>query len=76
MSARLAGTVRDGARDCGRARRGAAARAAGRIAEPPDPQDGQELTVLDRKENWLLVAGASRGQGWLKREQVAVLTGE
>jgi tetratricopeptide (TPR) repeat protein len=39
-------------------------------------QDGQELTVLDRKENWLLVAGASRGQGWLKREQVAVLPAE
>lgn len=34
--------------------------------------DGAELRVLDRKDNWLQVSdGGARNFGWLKREQVA-----
>jgi len=36
-------------------------------------QDGQELTVLDRKDDWLQVAGAARGTGWIRRGQVVLL---
>lgn len=36
-------------------------------------QDGQELTVLDRKDDWLQVAGAQRGVGWIRNSQVALL---
>lgn len=49
----------------------------GPLDESPSLQtlrDGQELVVLDEKDGWLQVAGASRGVGWLKRDQVATLS--
>ena len=36
-------------------------------------RDGQELAVLDTKNDWLQVAGAARGIGWIRRDQVATL---
>ena len=36
-------------------------------------QAGQELQVVDQKDNWFRVAGAARGAGWLRRDQVLVL---
>ncbi|HNQ90334.1 MAG TPA: tetratricopeptide repeat protein [Verrucomicrobiota bacterium] len=46
----------------------------GPLDESPSLQtlpDGQELTVLDEKDDWLQVSGASRGIGWLRRDRVA-----
>ena len=37
-------------------------------------QDGQELSVVDHKGNWLQVTGAARGRGWLRQDQVTLLT--
>ncbi len=37
-------------------------------------QDGQELSVVDRKGNWLQITGAARGRGWLRQDQVTLLT--
>jgi tetratricopeptide (TPR) repeat protein len=48
----------------------------GPLDESPSLQtlsDGQELAVLDQKNDWFQVAGASRGLGWLKTNQVALL---
>jgi tetratricopeptide (TPR) repeat protein len=48
----------------------------GPLDESPSLQtlrDGQELEVVDQKDRWLQVAGASRGAGWLKQDQVVVL---
>jgi tetratricopeptide (TPR) repeat protein len=48
----------------------------GPLEESPSLQtlhDGQELTVIDQKNEWLRLAGANRGVGWLKRDQVVVL---
>jgi tetratricopeptide (TPR) repeat protein len=48
----------------------------GPLDESPSLQtlrDGQELEVVDRKDRWLQVTGASRGTGWLKQDRVAVL---
>jgi len=48
----------------------------GPIDESPSLQtlpDGQELVVLDEKAGWFQVSGASRGVGWLKTNQVALL---
>jgi tetratricopeptide (TPR) repeat protein len=45
----------------------------GPLDESPSLQtlhDGQELQVRDEKDGWLLVTGAARGQGWLKRDHV------
>lgn len=36
-------------------------------------QDGQELVVLDRKDEWLQVSGASRGVGWVNTNDVVLL---
>ncbi len=36
--------------------------------------DGAELTVLDRKDNWLQVSAGDRRVGWLKQEQVVLAT--
>lgn len=36
-------------------------------------QDGAELRVLDRKDDWLQVKPGARRVGWLPREQVVVL---
>jgi tetratricopeptide (TPR) repeat protein len=47
----------------------------GPLDESPSLQtlpDGQELVVLDQKHDWFQVAGASRGIGWLKTNQVAL----
>jgi len=33
-------------------------------------QDGSEVRVLDRKENWLLITTDPQRMGWLRREQV------
>jgi len=35
--------------------------------------DGQELLALDQNEGWIQVSGASRGVGWVKRDQVLLL---
>jgi len=35
--------------------------------------DGAELRVLDRKENWLQVTDDNRRTGWLKRDEVKLL---
>ena len=35
--------------------------------------DGAELKVMDRKDNWLQVRAGDRRLGWLKQEQVTVL---
>jgi len=48
----------------------------GPLDESPSLQtlvDGQEVVVLDRKNDWFQVAGATRGIGWLKTNQVALL---
>lgn len=48
----------------------------GPLDESPSLQtlpDGQELVVLDQKSEWFQVAGASRGVGWLKTNQIALL---
>ncbi len=48
----------------------------GPLDESPSVQtlrDGQELRVLDRKDDWLQVSGASRGIGWIRRDQVILL---
>ena len=48
----------------------------GQLEESPSLQtlpDGQELVVLDQKDAWLQVAGASRGIGWLHRDRVALV---
>jgi tetratricopeptide (TPR) repeat protein len=48
----------------------------GPLEESPSLQtlhDGQELRALDEKDGWLLVTGAARGQGWIKRDQVLVV---
>lgn len=48
----------------------------GPLDESPSVQtlrDGQELSVLDRKEDWLQVSGAPRGIGWIRRDQVMLL---
>jgi uncharacterized protein YgiM (DUF1202 family) len=45
----------------------------GPLDESPSLQtlhDGQELQVRDEKDEWLLVTGAARGQGWIKRDHV------
>lgn len=36
--------------------------------------DGSEVTVLDAKDNWLMVRERSKRVGWLKRSQVFVLS--
>ncbi len=51
----------------------------GPLEESPKLQtlhDGQELQVLDRKDNWLQVGGAARGVGWLRRDAVVLLDGK
>jgi uncharacterized protein YgiM (DUF1202 family) len=35
--------------------------------------DGAELRVLDRKDDWLQVSDGTRRIGWLKRREVAAL---
>jgi len=48
----------------------------GPLDESPSLQtlrDGQELLVLDAKNDWLQVTGAARGIGWIKRDQVVPL---
>lgn len=35
--------------------------------------DGTELTVLDRKDDWLQVGGLSRGQGWVRTNDVTTI---
>lgn len=48
----------------------------GPLTESPSLQtlrDGQELVVLDQKDTWLQVAGASRGIGWIPSNHVALL---
>ncbi len=48
----------------------------GPLDESPSVQtlrDGQELEVLDSKDDWLQVSGAPRGIGWIRRNQVALL---
>jgi len=48
----------------------------GPLEESPSLQtlaDGQELVVLDQKSDWFQVVGASRGIGWLRTNQVALL---
>jgi len=35
--------------------------------------DGAELSVLDHKDNWLLVSAGNRQFGWLKRDAVVVM---
>ena len=48
----------------------------GPLDESPSLQtlrDGQELTVLDSKDDWLQAAGAARGIGWIKRDLVVPL---
>lgn len=35
--------------------------------------DGTELTVLDRKDDWLQVGGLQRGNGWLRAADVTVV---
>ncbi|MBK9138972.1 MAG: tetratricopeptide repeat protein [Verrucomicrobia bacterium] len=48
----------------------------GPLDESPSLQtlrDGQELRVRDEKDDWLLVSGATRGPGWIKRDQVLVI---
>jgi hypothetical protein len=50
----------------------------GPLDESPSLQtlrDGQELRVVDSKDGWLQLAGANRGVGWLKQDQVIVLGG-
>ncbi len=37
-------------------------------------QDGAEVTVLDRNKDWLQVADAAKRIGWLRGEQVVVLS--
>lgn len=37
-------------------------------------KDGTELTVLDRKDDWLQVTDSSARTGWLRREQVILLS--
>ena len=39
-------------------------------------RDGAELTILERKDDWLQVRDASRRVGWLRRENVILLTPE
>lgn len=49
----------------------------GPLEESPNLQllhDGQELRVLDAKDDWLQVDGAQRGIGWLRRDQVLLLS--
>jgi len=36
-------------------------------------QDGQELVVVDKKDDWVQVEGAARGIGWLHRSNVALM---
>jgi tetratricopeptide (TPR) repeat protein len=38
-------------------------------------RDGAELSVLDRRDNWLQVANGAGKSGWLPAKQVAVLPG-
>jgi tetratricopeptide (TPR) repeat protein len=38
-------------------------------------RDGQELAVLDGKNGWLQVAGAARGIGWIRHDQVLAIGG-
>lgn len=48
----------------------------GPLEESPAVQSlvaGQELSVLDRKGDWIQVGGAARGIGWLLKDQVALL---
>jgi tetratricopeptide (TPR) repeat protein len=48
----------------------------GPLDESPTLQtlaDGLELDVIDQKDDWVKVAGASRGLGWVKRSQVILL---
>jgi tetratricopeptide (TPR) repeat protein len=48
----------------------------GPLEESPSLQtlhDGQELRLIDQKDNWLQLAGGTRGAGWLKRGQVLLL---
>jgi len=48
----------------------------GPLDESPSLQtlhDGQELRLMDQKDNWLQLAGGARGAGWLKRSQVLLL---
>jgi tetratricopeptide (TPR) repeat protein len=39
-------------------------------------RDGAEIVVLDEKGDWLEVRDAARRDGWLKRDQVVVLTSD
>ncbi len=36
--------------------------------------DGTELTLLDRKDEWYQVAGLKRGTGWIRTNEVGLLT--
>lgn len=36
-------------------------------------QDGQELIVVDEKDDWVQVEGAARGIGWLHKSDVALM---
>ncbi len=48
----------------------------GPLDESPSLQtlrNGQELRVRDEKDDWLLVSGAARGPGWIKRDQVLAI---
>lgn len=48
----------------------------GPVDESPSLQtlvDGQELIILDQKDPWYQVKGASRGIGWIRRESLWVL---
>jgi hypothetical protein len=48
----------------------------GPVTESPSLQtmaDGQELRVLDTKNDWLQVSGASRGTGWVRQQDVWLL---
>jgi tetratricopeptide (TPR) repeat protein len=36
-------------------------------------QDGQELIVVDEKDDWVQVEGAARGVGWLHKSNVALM---
>ncbi|MCX8108911.1 MAG: tetratricopeptide repeat protein [Verrucomicrobiae bacterium] len=48
----------------------------GPLEESPSLQtlpDGQELEVVDRKDEWLQVAGAARGTGWIHTNDVVLL---
>ncbi|MGC8990249.1 MAG: tetratricopeptide repeat protein [Verrucomicrobiia bacterium] len=36
-------------------------------------QDGQELIVVDEKDDWVQVEGAARGIGWLHKSNVALM---